>query len=69
MPWFEVIVQHANGSPARRWRVSNDYNFKDVYTDDQGRAVFEAGRSTVTVYVDGKDCGTARAGRMVVTVK
>ncbi len=69
MPWFEIIVQHADGQPASGRRVSNDWNYPSIYTDRDGKAVFEAGRSSVTLYVDGRERGRVRPGRTVVTLR
>jgi hypothetical protein len=69
MPWYEIVVQYGTGEPASGRAVSNDWNFKRVYTDRHGRATFEAGRGKVRVYVDGSDKGSVRPGRSVVTVR
>lgn len=68
MPYFEIVVQHSNGQPAKGRRVSSNWDYKDTYTDSDGKAVVEAGRAEITVFVDGKDRGKIRPGRSVFNV-
>lgn len=69
MAWYEIHVQYATGHAATGRRVATDWNYQSVYTDSHGKAVVEAGRSTVRLYVDGRDFGTVRPGRTVVTLR
>lgn len=70
MPYFEIIVQHRDGSPATGSRVvlGGSWGMSGtVYTDRHGRAVVEISSQTPTIYVDGANCGKAHPGRSVVT--
>jgi len=69
-----VIVQHRDGSPARRVRIvlgfRNGGMTKDVYADDKGRAVVEhTSVGQADVFVSGKKVGTMHApGSFAVTI-
>ena len=72
MPYYEIIVQYASGNTATSARVSLGGTWgvsKSVYTDSHGKAVLEHTDSKVTVYVNGRDKGTVRPGKSVVTIR
>ncbi len=67
-----VKLNYQDGSKCGGCRVSNDYNFKDVFTDDSGVAHMDVGSAErkVTVYVGGSGAACARAGESgSITVK
>ncbi len=72
MPYFEIIVQYANGEPASGSRVAlgGSSGVTDTdYTDSNGKAVLEISDSRPTVYVDGSDKGTVSPGRNIVQIR
>jgi len=76
MALFEIHVQYSDGSPASGVRVVLSSSAllggmsKPEWTDSHGRAVVELSTAASgTLYVDGRDRGTVRAGRSVVTLR
>lgn len=74
MPASTIIVQHRDGSPARRTRVSMAFDFggstEDSFTDNHGMAVVSHSSSgRATVFVQGRKCGSFHApGKYAVTI-
>jgi hypothetical protein len=71
LPHYEILVQYASGQSASSIRVSIGSTWGVTgpeYTDRNGRAVLESSATSVTVYVNGRNEGTARPGRFVVTL-
>ena len=72
----KIIVQHRDGSPARRVRVRLGFDglargmSGDAYTNDRGEAIIDhSGSGRATVYVSGRDVGKMQTpGTTVVTV-